>query len=134
MDPAEASQPVIHAVYAKFIEWRLLDSQRKAAALQGDRAEISHGSLQHLDSLRKDLTGLFFELAAITDNLRDPAAFLDQLTSLAWSANESDGSFRDGNWQEIQEHVDAVAAKTKDGLAEIHERHRRERKGDGFGS
>ena len=123
---AGADQPVFNAVYAKLNEWRLLNEELKAAALQGDGGEISPESLQQVDRLKHDLTGLFFGLATKTEDFSDCGAVLDQLTAQDRSVNQLDGSSRDWTLSEAKEYMEGIIAEGQAKMEEIHQRHKEE--------
>ena len=126
---AGADKPVFDAVYAKVKEWRLLNEELKAAALQGGGGEISPESLQQVDRLKNDLTGLFFGLTANGEDFSDSGAVLDQLTAQARSVNQLDGSSRNLTLSEITEYTKGIIAESQAKLEEIHQRHKEEGRG-----
>ena len=125
-DSADADQPVFVAIYAKFIEWRLLNDQHKATALSGDGGEISQESLEHMDRLKNELARLLFDLTANSKDFSDSGAVLDQLATRSGPANEQDGSL---TAEDIEALMDRKMAENKAMLEEIHLKHKLEVRG-----
>lgn len=128
-EAADADHPILDAVYAEYVEWRLVNNQLRSAGLQGAGEEISQETIQHVDRLKNDLARLFFELAASTEDLSEPGALLGRLTTDLGPVNERDGSSSPRTVEELQDYFGDMFAQQESKLKEIHAKHRREARG-----